>query len=265
LGAGNPLFLAVDHAPIVVNDLESIQNMLKQDLNFTVKDGKAHEGIQNCFIKFGDGTYLEFIQPLDSLAAIGKYYSNFLKTRQGGATFAISVSNTEQLKDQLNQKNIPFMHDQNKIWQTVEPVSEDFFFIEYANKSWKDSPSNWTHLNTAKGLSAVYILSKNFQADLKKYLLLGFIEKEKGKIFETPYRKLKVGQNELILLDANKSKNKNSLLNLNNVTGICGFNIRVNSLQMFNQSLKQKLGLEIEKNRTVVYLSSYNLFLIFEE
>jgi beta-lactamase class D len=74
----NSLFYnSIDHVPIVVNDLENVKEFLRGRLHFTIKEGKTHEGIKNCFVKFQDGTYLEFISPTDSLQAIGRFYKDF--------------------------------------------------------------------------------------------------------------------------------------------------------------------------------------------
>ena len=125
------LFNSIDHIPIAVNDLDKLKTILKNELHFTLKEGKIHEGIKNCFVKFQDGTYLEFIQPIDSLPTIGKYYTNFLKTRQGGTSLAISIKNADLVKKLLNEQNIQFNYDRNKIWKTIEPENADVFFIEY--------------------------------------------------------------------------------------------------------------------------------------
>ena len=67
-------FTSIDHVPVVVSNIDSIKRILSAT-HFTVKEGREHEGIKNCFIKFQDGTYLEFITPTDSLQRIGKYYN----------------------------------------------------------------------------------------------------------------------------------------------------------------------------------------------
>src|SRR5690606_26994131 len=139
--------------------------LLSEFLHFKVKAGKDHQGIQNCFIKFQDGTYLEFTMPIDSSQAIGRYYSDILKKRQGGTSLAISVHNSDTIIDFLNAKSISFEVDSNRIWKTVEPKGIDLFFIDYSDKNWKDSKINTTHLNTALSLESTYILSTNIELD----------------------------------------------------------------------------------------------------
>ncbi len=244
----NLLFNSIDHIPIVVNNLPKVKNILKNQLHFTIKEGKAHQGIKNCFVKFQDGTYLEFINPTDSLQTIGKYYTNFLKTRQGGTSLAISIANTDLVKKMLNEKNIQFVYESNKVWQTIEPEKADLFFIEYANKNWNEKPINTTHSNTASSLTAVYILTDNIETVIKKYNTLSITEVESGKYLETPYKLFKIGQSNLYLLDGAKSSKIKQLLNSPNLNGICGFHVKVNSLQTFNRLVKQKNNVNYIKN-----------------
>jgi beta-lactamase class D len=259
------LFYSIDHIPVVVNDLEKIKDIFKNQLHFTIKEGKVHQGIKNCFVKFQDGTYLEFIEPMDSSQYIGKYYANFLKARQGCTSLAISVKNTRLAKKMLKEKNIPFAADSNNIWQTIEPENSEFFFIEYANKNWKEDPANTKHANTATSLNSTYVLINNIDEAVKNYLLPGFTETGKGKYSETPYISFKIGQSNLYLLDGNKPGKINQLLNSKNLKGICGFEIKVNSLQTFNKQIKRNDNVKFEPNKTTIYFTDYNIFMIFTE
>jgi beta-lactamase class D len=262
---GNSLFNSIDHIPIVVNELKKIKYILKNELHFTIKEGKLHDGIKNCFVKFQDGAYLEFISPIDSLQTIGKYYASFLKTRQGGTSLAISITNAALVKKMLNEKGIQFTYDSNSVWQTIEPEKADLFFIEYTDKNWKESPTNTTHTNTVTSLTATYILTDNIETEVKKYTALGITEIESGFYLETPYKRFNIGNNSLYLLDASKSKKINHLLNSKNLKGICGFQIKVNSIQVLNKLIKQKDNINYKKNSTTFYFKDYNLFLTFTE
>ncbi len=262
---GNALFNSLDHIPIVVNDLEKIKDIFKNQLHFTIKEGKAHEGISNCFVKFQDGTYLEFIEPMDTLHSIGMYYTSFLRKRQGGTSFAISISNTDLVKKMLSEKSIPFTADSNQLWQTIEPENPELFFIEYDDKNRKENPTNTTHSNTATSLNSTYFLSKNMDEEAKKYKNLGFIETESGKYLETSYKQFKIGQSKLYLLDGKNSSKIKQILNPKALQGICGFEIKVNSLQTFNQQIKQNDNAKYENDKTTLYFKDYNLFMIFTE
>jgi beta-lactamase class D len=122
------LFTSIDHVPIVVKDLEKVKNILKNELFFTIKEGKAHAGIKNCFIKFQDGTYLEFISPTDSLQPIGRHYTNFLHTKQGATSLAISTTNARMVKQMLTEQNTQCTDDSNKVWKTIEVQAAGMFF-----------------------------------------------------------------------------------------------------------------------------------------
>ncbi len=259
------LFKAIDHIPIVVSDLEEIKDLFKNQLHFTIKDGRTHEGIKNCFVKFKDGTYLEFIEPIDSLQTIGKYYANFLKIRQGATSLAISVSSGELVKKMLNENNTQYIVDSNKIWQTIEPKNFELFFIDYSDNNWKETPTNTTHLNTATSLNATYILTNNFETEIKKYKRLGVNEAGNGVNFETSYKQFKVGQSNFYILDGAKSRKIKQQFNKQNFQGICGVEIKVNSLQTFNQLTKQKPTINQANDRTTIFLKDYNLFLTFTE
>ncbi len=258
-------YISIDHIPIAVKNLGNIKNMLSELLCFKVKEGREHAGIKNCFIKFQDGTYLEFITPTDSLQEIGKNYADFLKKRQGGTSFAVSVENSGSLIQYMNVKSISYKIDSNKIWKTIEPKSGGIFFIEYSNKQWKDSKINTTHLNTALSLKSIYFLSNDVLFDLKKYKSFGFSDKGDGIFLNVPYRKLVVGHSNLYLLDESKSIKIKQSLNQSNMTGICGFEIKIKSLSTLNKLIENMPNVTIEKRQTITYLKDINLFFVFTE
>jgi beta-lactamase class D len=262
----NSLLNSIDHIPIVVNNLDKVKSILKNELHFTIKEGKVHEGIKNCFVKFQGGTYLEFIEPLDSSYSIGKYYASLLKIRQGGTSLAISIKNNDLAKKMLSEKNIPFSIDSsNKIWQTIELENYKLFFIKYAGNAWKENPADTKHSNTATSLNSTYFLCDDINEEAKKYNHLGFTETEKGIYFEMLYKLFKVGQSSLYLLDGKHSSKINQLLNVNNLQGICGFEIKVKSLLTFNKLLLPKDNVIKEKNKTTIYFKEYKIFLTFSE
>lgn len=264
-GLRQPLFQSIDHVPVVVRDLEKVKSILKNQLGFTIKEGKPHEGINNCFIKFEDGTYLEFIHPTDSLPAIGRYYTQFLKKRQGGTQLALAINNTDPARQMLYVKGIPFTSDSNKIWRTIEPEAAEFFLIEYADKNKTDQKIHTTHPNTAASLTAVYVVTGNPAAEERKYESMGIKATETGLYLETPYTRFTIGHNHLYLLDGSKSKKIGQWTNLNNLRGICGFQIKLGSLQILNKLVKQRSDINYDSNSATICLKDYNLFLRFTE
>ncbi len=259
----SPNFILIDHIPIAVKNLDNSRKVFSDLLHFKVKNGKEHEGIKNYFIKFEDGTYLEFTTPIDSLQTIGKYYADFLKNRQGGTSLAIAVKSSDTLINYLNAKSIMYNIDSNRIWKTVEPKGIELFFIDYADKQWRDSKTNTTHLNTASSLKSAYILSPDIDTDVKKYKLFGFSELEKGSFLNIPYRHLIIGGSHLYLLEAYKSKKITRFLKQQDLIGICGFEIKVKALSRLNKLLEKTDWVTIEKHRTIAYLQDLNLFFVF--
>ncbi len=262
----NAHFISIDHIPIVVKNLDSVKKILSQTLHFTVKEGKTHEGITNCFIKFQDGTYLEFITPTDPLQSIGKYYSNFLKTRQGGTSLAIAVKSADSLINFLQAKNMQFKTDSNRIWKTVEPKGFDLFFIDYFDKNWKDSKTNTTHLNQAVSLKSTYIIDTDKNQYAKKYKAIGLSEKSKGTFSGIAYTTLLIGQSKLHLLNASKTKAAlTTKFKSKNFSGICGFEIKVTSLKKIAQLITPSANAIIEKRKIIYFFPENNFFLEFTE
>jgi Glyoxalase-like domain len=258
-------FISIDHIPIVVKNLDSIKKILSEVLYFKIKDGKEHEGIKNCFLKFQDGTYLEFTSPVDSLQLIGKYYSDFLKVRQGGTSLAISVTNAAVITSNLKAKSVSFEADTNKIWKTISPQGINLFFIDYSNKTWKDTKINTTHPNQALLLKSTYIISNNLEADINKYKSFGFKQIKKGKYSGIPYKQIVVGQSNLYFLDSARANKLTGKFRIQNLNGICGFEIKVSSLATINKLLPKTDNIVITNTKTTYFLKDYNLFIDFSE
>jgi len=260
----NSHFISIDHVPVAVKNLTAVKKLLTA-LHFTIKEGKEHEGIKNCFIKFPDGTYLEFTSPVDSVQPTSRYYTEFLKNRQGGTSLAISTDNADSLENFLTASAVPYTTDSNRIWKTVEPKGLDLFFIAYVDKQWKDSKTNTTHGNTARSLASVYMLSPNVDADVKKYTGMGFKELKNTQFLQVPHKHLQIGRSNLYLLESAASKKITQSFSTPATTGICGFEIKTRSLKTFNKLLANYEKRETGKHHTIIYLNDINLFFIFTE
>jgi hypothetical protein len=258
-------FTSIDHIPIVVKNIDIVKKILSETLHFKVKEGKEHEGIKNCFIKFQDGTYLEFITPTDSVQSMGKYYTDCLKNRQGGTSLAISVKSADTIINFLKAKNIQIKIDSNKIWKTVEPKGFDLFFIDYSDKNWKDSKTNTTHFNEALSLKSTYIIDTNQNLYAKKYKALGYSENRKGKFLGTPYKTLLIGQSNLYLFNASTTKMISSKFKSQIFFGICGFEIKVESLKKIEKLVLKSENIIIEKRKIIYFFPDNNFFLEFTE
>ena len=261
----NTAIISIDHIPIVVKDLDKVKNVLSESLRFKIKEGKEHEGIKNCFIKFRDGTYLEFTTPVDSAQPIGKYYTDFLKNRQGGTAIAISVNSSEPIITTLTKNAIPFKINRSRGWNTITPQGMDLFFINYSGGAWKDSKANTTHRNHAFSLKSVFILSANMELDIKKYRSVGINEITGNNYLGIPCKIVTIGQSNLYLLDETKSGKIKQALHSINLNGLCGFEIKTASLSELNKQLEQNENIIIEKKQTIIYLQELNFFLVFTE
>lgn len=258
--------ISINHVPIVIADLKKARNLLSE-LGFKVKNGREHEGINNCFLKFQDGTYLEFVTPLDSKFSIGKYYTDFLKKRQGATALAVDIQKTVAAKHFLSKQNIRYTIDSNNIWQTINPQikNAEIFFIEYADKNWKDSKENTTHNNGALQLNNTWYVTKNTKDDIKKYANLGFELESKSVHFGTSAYTLRLGRSKLILLETSP-KIQSHFAN-KSLEGICGFTIKTSSIESIKKILKDRPQQNIifDEKQALIYFTEYNFFMEFVE
>lgn len=258
--------ISINHVPIVVANLPQVKTVLT-DLGFKVKNGKEHEGINNCFIKFQDGTYLEFVEPISDKLSIGKYYTDFLKKKQGATALAVDVQQTATAKTFLDKQHIRYTTDSNSVWQTIDPEIKDteIFFIEYADKNWKDSKLNTTHNNGALQLNSTWFLTKNLKESIKKYINLGFKLEGKRIHFGTNAYTLSLAKNKLILLET--SPKLPAYIANKNLEGICGFTIKTSSLDSVRKFFKNESQktIIIDENQTLIYFTEYNFFIEFTE
>jgi hypothetical protein len=94
---------------------------------------------------------------------------------------------------------------------------------------------------------------------------MGFAETGSGIFLETPYKYFTIGQNRLYVLDGSKSKKINQFLSKKNLQGICGFKIKVTSLETFNNQTKKIGNIQYDESSTTIYLPASNLFLTFTQ
>ena len=257
--------MGIDHVPVVVNELGSVKQILKDSLFFKIKDGRAHAGVLNCFVKFQDGTYLEFTMPVDSIKSIGSYYTNFLKHRQGATQMVISISSAEAVAKYFTNHSLPFELSENKVWKTVVPKGADLFYIDYANKDWKETKSNTTHDNGAIALNSVYVLTGQMRTAISEYEKYGMQIQSEGTFMHIPYKEFMAGKNSLRLCDVSFASDLLAKFKSPDLNGICGFEIKVASLADFKMLLPQMSTVIIESNQIIYFLEGYNLFFVFVE
>lgn len=258
------LVIGIDHVPIVVRDLNEAKTLFSDRLKFTVKNGREHEGISNFFVKFQDGTYLEFITPLDSSFAIGNYYTNFLKHRAGGTSLALSVKSADTVMLSLQQCAVPFKSTANPVWLSVEPSGYDLFYIEYQNKTWKEREVNTTHANQSLSLKSVWWISEDPAKYISEFTKLGFIHNGASTYLGIPVQILKAGSSELIVVSRSESAGILANFKSTATEGIFGFTVQVKSLATIKHLLKDQ-NLVIKGRNIIYYAKDYNFFIAFNE
>jgi AraC-like DNA-binding protein len=129
--------------------------------------------------------------------------------------------------------------------------------LEKAARLLKFSNNSISEIATECGLSSPSTFSRAFKQYFgitpNTYRNNGEIKN--SKFLSTPYKHLQIGNSNLYLLDASKSKGINQKLKSANLRGICGFEIKTGSLS----SLNKPLG----KSPAIFYLQDINLFFVF--
>ena len=260
--------VAINHVPVAVTDLAAVKKVFTS-LGFTIKEGRVHAGIANCFVKFPDGTYLEFVQPLDSTQEIGRFYHDFLKTRPGASELVVEVASADSVAQYLQRSRILFARDHNRVWKNVTPTQPGagVFYTEYADKDWRDKPEYTTHINNATGLGPVYYLAADLNDATKHFKNLGFTDAGRTTSLQVPAHALTIGRSRLVILDASEPGRMADIFSNRGYTGICGISITVSSLDVLEKRLRtlSKRGMFTLRKDDKLYalLQPYALFLEF--
>jgi hypothetical protein len=260
--------VGINHVPVVVSDLAAVKKVFSS-LGFTLKEGRVHVGIANCFVKFADGTYLEFVQPLDSTQEIGHFYYDFLKTRSGGTEMVVEVTSADSVAQYLQRNHILFARDNNRVWKNVTPKQPGagVFYTEYADKQWRDKPEYTTHINNAIGLGPVYYVAADLHTTLQHFKKLGFTDAGPTTWLQTPARAMTVGRSQLTILDATEPGRMADIFSSRGYTGICGVSITASSLDVIEKRLRtlSKRGMLTLRKDDKLYalLQPYAFFIEF--
>jgi len=158
--------VTIDHIPIAFSDLSKLKSILVDDLQFTLKEGTEHQGIKNCFIKFKDGTYLEFVSPIDTITRLGRLYSKKLEAEQLAYFIALKVTSKEHIISKLTLNSIPYTFETNRFWEIITFENQSLFFIKYLNSNWKENERFTNHPNGSIGLKTIWLSSKKSKNEL---------------------------------------------------------------------------------------------------
>ena len=253
----------VDHVIVIVRDLEEAARAYTEVLGFTVvPGGNFPGGLQSRAVRFASN-YVELMSVDPSQAPPDDELVRLLKEREGGYALALGVSSAQQTADALRARDFdvigpagsPFIPEgsndvQTAPWQTVaiaNPVLpfEPFFFIQYAPRKARSSPSE--HQNTAVDLHSVWIAVKDLEAATKGYEALGLLPGRKRRMpqLAAKGREIGAGQGVILLLQATDTKGPLASYVAQQGEGVIGMSIEVRDLHiarsLLHSSTKQEL------------------------
>ena len=133
---------------------------------------------------------------------------------------AIAVKSADTIRHFLQAKKSGLKQIVAAYGKRLNQKGFDCFFIEYADKHWKDSKINTTHFNGAISLASTYIIDTDQQLYAKKYISLGFSEISKGAFSGIARRALLIGKSNLYFIKAAEAKRISSRFKSKNHLGI---------------------------------------------
>lgn len=233
--ANNPLLRAPDHV-LVWSEHTGASDRILEGLGFRVRKGQTYpEGIASSTIVFRDWSYLELLHFADPSKAANDAQARaelaFVAQGPGANSFAIQVDNVEAAAEHLTRQGFkvgdltPDIIDpdgpsgpkppQAASWRdfhfATSPVSGvELFFIQYPPEppaTAEDEArfrARTTHTNTARQLSAVWVLVANLDAEADIYRRMGFAV---GPVVEAPHlnaraRIARLGKGAVVLTES---------------------------------------------------------------
>lgn len=170
-----PVIAPVDHVPIAVRSLDAAAQTFRS-LGFHLKPGRLHaNGLNNWFVKFADGRYLELISPQQGgTDSLSRHYAELLKSGEGGAFLALRTNDLAGAAQRLAQGKIDSNFSTGDAFSTLaltRPSLAWLFVIEYRQPV-KESPALYVHANTARGLVGIGLSPQAYIAirDIQSYL-----------------------------------------------------------------------------------------------
>ena len=191
---------SVDHILLWGRDIDQTTAIMAVKLGFQVRPGRDPGGVANRYVRFADRSFVELlgITRKDAEFDPGMQADQAaLKGGPGARTFGLSSSTLDQVRALLEQRGLgptPIFSasptDPDGLgpskpprWRLFafehQPLSSNLFFIDYAVGN--TSPSYLAddklmreHPNSAKELSAVWLLSADTEADRKQFEHMGY-------------------------------------------------------------------------------------------
>ena len=227
----------IDHAVLVVRDLEAARAFYAGTLGFDLPDpndfGRHPSGTVNASAYFANQSYLELlaIGDPDKVATEKPYYPEFLSRVDGGIRFfALSTSSALETWEWLQARGFPVpppeagriirpgqKDDGQPRWYTVDfspddPPADLPFFIEYTDYPYTEVFEDWdagyaeartsggyAQPNGVTGIRAIVIATRDLASARATYLRIGLPEVSASSSTEVRFR---AAHGEIRLVDA---------------------------------------------------------------
>ena len=169
---GSPSAPALDHAIVVVRDLDSAAAGF-QRFGFTIKQGRLHSNnLLNRHIKFRDGSSIELMTvkgaPGDAMAS---NYSQLLAAGEGGVYVALEVTDLDAVQRATDSLRFATRRSSSGPWRFLgfQPRSPAAVFFTSGGLPANDSDSLVTHEPEVSGLAEAWLEGSD---DLRRLLAL---------------------------------------------------------------------------------------------
>lgn len=187
----------LDHVLLWGRGIDPATSILAVKLGFQVRPGHDPGGVANRYVRFADGGYIELLAATRPDPAYDPGEKQDVAALQGGPgarTFGIRSASLDAIHAALKQLGYavtPFFTgpggSKQPGWRLFAfdraPLSSNTFFIDYANDYAPDQydPANADdyratreHPNSARELSAIWLLSNNAESDREQLARMGF-------------------------------------------------------------------------------------------
>jgi catechol 2,3-dioxygenase-like lactoylglutathione lyase family enzyme len=161
----------IDHVPIWTRDRDATVSLLTDRLGFTIDGPERYaDGIETQTITLANATYLELFSVYDEAVARTQAPTEmeFLRLSFGPTNFGLRTRNVAVTRAELNRLGLTATLDprlDGEAWTTVTPqqglIPGEPFFIHYDTSR---GPAPYAHRNTARGITAVWIVSEDASA-----------------------------------------------------------------------------------------------------
>ncbi len=191
---------SLDHILLWGRNIDQVTAILAVKLGFQVRPGRNPGGVANRYVRMSDGSYLELesiTRPNPDMDPGMRADQAMLRGGVGSRTFGLRSSALDQVRILLQRDGLsptaifsasPMDPDgggpsRPPRWRLFAferpPLSSNLFFIDYASVDvtparMADNEIARTHPNSARELSAVWLLSSNADADRKQFQRMGF-------------------------------------------------------------------------------------------